>query len=118
MRFIDEATIRIAGGHGGPGCVSFRRETFIPRGGPGGGDGGKGGSVVFTASSQLSTLQDFRYKRAYQAPNGMHGSGANKAGRDGEDITLRIPVGTVIRDSETKEILIDFTHDGETWIAC
>ena len=86
MRFIDEATIRIAGGHGGPGCVSFRRETFIPRGGPDGGDGGDGGDVVITASAQLGTLQDFRFKRLYQAPAGIHGSGANKAGKDGDNI--------------------------------
>src|SRR4029078_6592746 len=100
MRFIDEATIKMSGGHGGPGCVSFRRETFAPRGGPDGGDGGDGGSVIFVASSQLGTLQDFRFKRIYQAPKGMHGSGANKAGRDGEDIILRVPVGTVIKDAE------------------
>ena len=118
MRFIDEAIIRIAGGHGGPGCVSFRRETFIPRGGPDGGDGGEGGSVVFVSDIQLGTLQDFRFKRSYLAPNGLHGSGANKAGRDGEDVNLRVPVGTVIRDAESSEILIDFTADGQEWIAC
>ena len=118
MRFIDEAKIRIAGGHGGPGCVSFRRETFAPRGGPNGGDGGKGGSVVFIASPQLSTLQDFRFKREYLAPNGGHGSGTNKAGRDGEDIELRIPVGTLIRDTETGELLMDFTESGQSWCAC
>lgn len=118
MRFIDEAKIRIAGGHGGPGCVSFRRETFAPRGGPDGGDGGAGGSVIFIANSQLGTLQDFRFKRIYAAPAGMHGSGANKAGRDGEDIEIRIPVGTVIRDAETQELLADMTEDGQIWVAC
>lgn len=118
MRFIDEAKIRISGGHGGPGCISFRRETFIPRGGPDGGDGGAGGNVILIASSQLSTLQDFRFKRVYQAQNGMPGSGANKAGRDGNDITLRVPVGTVIRDTETGEILFDFNSDQQEWIAC
>lgn len=118
MRFIDEAKIRISGGHGGPGCISFRRETFIPRGGPDGGDGGTGGNVIIIASSQLSTLQDFRFKRVYQAQNGMPGSGSNKAGRDGNDITLRIPVGTVIRDTETGEILCDFNTDQQEWIAC
>jgi GTP-binding protein len=118
MRFIDEAKIRVFGGHGGPGCVSFRREVFAPRGGPDGGDGGAGGEVNFKASRQLGTLQDFRFKRIYQAPNGMHGSGTGKAGRDGEDITILIPVGTVIKDTNTGEVLVDFTEDGQTWTAC
>lgn len=118
MRFIDEAKIRISGGHGGRGCVSFRRETFEPRGGPDGGDGGEGGSVVFTASSNLGSLQDFRYKRVYGAPNGEPGSGSNKAGRDGEDIWLKVPVGTIIRDTETGEELVDFSEDGQRWEAC
>jgi len=118
MRFIDEAIIKVAGGHGGPGCVSFRRETFAPRGGPDGGDGGDGGDVIFIASAQLGTLQDFRYKRLYSAPNGMHGSGTNKAGRDGENVELKVPVGTVIRDAETGETLVDFTEEGQQWLAC
>src|SRR5688500_10442656 len=109
MRFIDEAKIRVSGGHGGPGSVSFRRETFAPRGGPDGGDGGDGGDVIFEASTQLGSLQDFRFKRVYQAQAGMHGSGANKAGKDGENIHLRVPVGTVIRDSQTSEILVDLS---------
>lgn len=117
MRFIDEALIKIIAGHGGPGCVSFRREKFIPRGGPDGGDGGRGGDVIFKASIQIGTLQDLRYRREYSAPSGVHGSGANKAGRDGEDIEIRVPVGTVIRDQETGELLVDFTEDGETWVA-
>jgi GTPase len=118
MRFIDEAKIKVMAGHGGPGSVSFRRETFAPRGGPDGGDGGDGGDVIFISSAQLGTLQDFRFKRTYQAPSGMHGSGANKAGRDGENITIHVPVGTVIRDTETQEILFDFTEHDQTWIAC
>ncbi len=118
MRFIDEAIIKVAGGHGGPGCVSFRRETFAPRGGPDGGDGGDGGSVIFQASHQLGSLQDFRFKRTYQAQNGMHGSGANKAGRDGEDIVIRVPIGTVIRDANTLEVLADFTEENQEWVAC
>lgn len=118
MRFIDEAKIRIAAGHGGPGCVSFRRETFIPRGGPDGGDGGRGGNIVFKASNQLSTLQDFRFKRVYQAENGHHGSGANKTGRDGEDIFIRVPVGTLIKETESQEVLIDFSENNQEWIAC
>jgi GTP-binding protein len=118
MRFIDEAKIRVFGGHGGPGCVSFRREVFAPRGGPDGGDGGAGGEINFKATRQLGTLQDFRFKRIYQGPNGMHGSGSNKAGRDGEDITVLIPVGTVIKDTLTGEVLIDFTEDGQKWTVC
>jgi GTP-binding protein len=118
LRFIDEARIRVAGGHGGPGCVSFRRETFAPRGGPDGGDGGDGGDVTFVATHQLGTLQDFRFKRTYQAPNGMHGSGTNKAGRDGDDILIRVPVGTVIKDTETNEILADLSEEGQEWVAC
>lgn len=118
MRFIDEARIRVAAGNGGPGSVSFRREKYIPRGGPDGGDGGQGGHVFFVANSQLGTLQDFRFKRVYQAGNGMHGSGANKAGRDGEDVTVQVPVGTVIKDTDSGEILIDFVEDGQQWAAC
>jgi GTPase len=118
MRFIDEAIIKVAGGHGGPGSVSFRRETFAPRGGPDGGDGGEGGDVIFVASKQLGTLQDLRFKRSYTAGAGMHGSGANKAGRDGDDVEIRIPVGTIIRDVETSEALVDFTEDGQRWVAC
>lgn len=118
MRFIDEASIRVSGGHGGPGCVSFRRETFIPRGGPDGGDGGDGGDVVFISSNPLGSLQDFRFRRVYQAPAGAHGSGANKAGRDGENILLPVPVGTVIKNTASGEILMDFTEEGQTWVAC
>lgn len=118
MRFIDEAKIKVSGGHGGPGCVSFRREKFIPRGGPDGGDGGKGGDVVFESTHQLSTLQDFRFKREYKASAGMHGSGSNKAGRDGETIKILVPVGTVIKDTETGEIFYDFKKGSEEWMAC
>ncbi len=118
MRFIDEATIRISGGHGGPGCISFRRETFEPRGGPDGGDGGDGGDILFITSNQLGSLQDFRFKRIYQAPHGNHGSGANKAGRDGENIEIHLPTGTVIKNAQTGEILVDLTEDKQTWLAC
>lgn len=118
MRFIDEATIRVAAGKGGPGCISFRRETFAPRGGPDGGDGGAGGDVVFIADEQLGSLQDQRFKRVYQAEAGMHGSGANKAGKDGENIEIRLPVGTLIKDTETGEILVDLVKHGQEWVAC
>jgi len=117
MRFIDEAKIKISAGHGGPGSVSFRREKFVPRGGPDGGDGGRGGDVVFVSSNQLGTLQDFRFKRSYQAESGHHGSGQNKAGRDGQSVEVKIPVGTVIKDLESQEILFDFAEDGQRWVA-
>jgi GTP-binding protein len=118
MRFIDEATIRISAGRGGPGSVSFRRETFEPRGGPDGGDGGAGGDVIFKADGQITTLQDIRYRREYKAEGGDHGSGSNKAGRDGNDLELVVPVGTIVRDADTNEVLIEFETHGQTWLAC
>lgn len=118
MRFIDEARIKISAGKGGPGCVAFRREKFEPRGGPNGGDGGDGGFVRFTASSNLSTLQDFRFKRVYTAENGRHGQGSNKAGKDGISIEIKIPVGTLVRDTDSGDLLIEFMEDGQEWMAC
>jgi len=118
MRFIDEAKIKVSAGRGGPGCISFRRETFAPRGGPNGGDGGRGGDVILQASTQLSTLQDFRFKREYRADNGDPGSSTNKAGRDGGDIEIRIPVGTIVRDADSGEVLIEFMEAGQSWVAC
>ncbi|MGK5089162.1 GTPase ObgE, partial [Bdellovibrionota bacterium FG-2] len=118
MRFIDEALIKVSGGHGGPGCVSFRREVFEPRGGPNGGDGGAGGGIIFIASVQLGSLQDFRFRRTYTADSGDNGSGANKAGRDGDDVEILVPVGTIIRDADSGEILYDFSKDKERWVAC
>jgi GTP-binding protein len=112
-RFIDEARITLAAGHGGRGCVSFRREKFIPRGGPNGGDGGKGGDVVVVADSSLTTLLDFRYKREYAAERGAHGMGSDWSGKDGQKLRLRIPVGTVIKDRETGEVLFDMITDGQ-----
>jgi GTP-binding protein len=117
MRFIDEAKIKVTSGNGGAGSVSFRREKFVPRGGPDGGDGGKGGDVTFVSSSQLGTLQDFRFKRSYEAKNGQQGSGRNKSGKDAEDIEVRVPVGTVVKDAESGEIIFDFTEDGQRWVA-
>ena len=118
MRFIDEATIRVSAGKGGPGCISFRRETFAPRGGPDGGDGGAGGDIIFIADTKLGTLQDQRFKRIYAGKNGDHGSGANKSGRAGEHTEIRIPVGTIIKDPESGEILVDMIEDGQTWVCC
>lgn len=105
MKFIDEAQVTVSAGKGGNGCMSFRREKFIPRGGPDGGDGGDGGSIYFEATPQLGTLIDFRYKRTYQAENGQPGSGKQQTGKKGEDLIIPVPLGTVIYDQETGDRL-------------
>ncbi len=117
MKFIDEAKITIQSGDGGSGCVSFRREKFIPRGGPDGGDGGKGGDVILKSSPRKRTLYDFRYKRHLKAKNGAGGQGKRKAGKKGDDIVIEVPAGTVIIDSETGATLKDFVTPGETFVA-
>ena len=117
MKFIDEANITIQSGNGGSGCVSFRREKFIPRGGPDGGDGGKGGDVILESSPRKRTLYDFRYRRYLKAKNGAGGQGQKKAGKKGDDIVIEVPAGTIITNSETGEILKDFISFGETFIA-
>lgn len=111
MKFIDEAKIYVKAGDGGRGCVSFRREKYIPRGGPDGGDGGKGGDVAIVADNSLSSLLDFKYKKSYVAERGEHGQGSNCTGKNGKDIKIRVPVGTVIKDAETNEIIEDLTRD-------
>lgn len=116
MRFVDEAKITVASGAGGRGCVSFRREKYVPRGGPNGGDGGKGGDVVFTALEGMTSLLDFRYKRLFKAKRGQHGMGKDCHGRNGEETILKIPVGTLIKDFETDEVLADLTKDGESFV--
>jgi len=115
--FIDEAVIRIAGGDGGNGCVAFRREKFVPRGGPSGGDGGNGGSVYLESSQHLNTLLQFRFKREFSAERGRHGEGSNRHGRDGEDLVLYVPAGTVVYDDETGEKLCDFEAPEERFLA-
>jgi GTP-binding protein len=112
--FIDYVEIEITAGNGGHGCVAFHTEKFIPKGGPDGGDGGRGGDIVVIADPQLTTLLDYRYKRRYQAQNGQPGSGSLKTGRSGEATTLRLPVGTVIRDLETGQIIVDLDSAGAT----
>ena len=116
MKFIDEATITVQSGDGGAGCVSFRREKFIPRGGPDGGDGGKGGDVVFRTTSRKRTLQDFRYKRHFKAQNGSSGQGRAKTGRGGSDLTIEIPAGTVVMDADTGDIIKDFVGSDERFV--
>jgi len=113
MKFVDEATIRVAAGNGGPGCVSFRREKFIPRGGPDGGDGGAGGSVWLVASRALNTLADFRVNRRFAAKSGEGGSGSDCTGRCGESLEVLVPAGTRVVEADTGELLGDLTRDGE-----
>jgi GTP-binding protein len=115
--FVDQATIDVVGGTGGSGAEAFRREMGVPMGGPSGGDGGHGGSVILRADSQLSTLLDYRYHQIYKAERGQHGQGKNRTGRDGADMVLRIPVGTVIRDAASGEQLGELVEDGEELIA-
>jgi GTPase len=112
MKFVDEADIYIKAGNGGRGCVSFRRERFVPRGGPNGGDGGKGGDVVLVGRKDLASLLDFKYKRIYRAENGKNGSGQNKKGRDGRDILISLPLGTLVFDKRYPDPICDVTGDG------
>jgi GTP-binding protein len=113
MKFVDEARICVKGGDGGNGCLSFRRERFIPRGGPNGGDGGKGGDVILQADKQLSTLLDFIYPGQFRAQRGTHGKGKDQTGKNGEDLIIRVPAGTLVRDDETGEILEDLLFAGQ-----
>lgn len=117
MKFVDEARIHVKAGDGGNGCVSFRRERFIPRGGPDGGDGGKGGDVILQADAQLSTLLDLTYPKLLHAQKGIHGKGKDQTGRNGEDLVVRVPVGTLIRDDQTAEVLQDFLFDDQRFVA-
>jgi GTP-binding protein len=116
MKFIDQARIRIEAGDGGKGCISFRREKWVPRGGPDGGPGGKGGDVVFLADDGMSTLMDFKFRRKFAAGRGQHGQGAMKDGRGGDDLVLRIPTGTFIYDDDTGELLADLSKSAERFV--
>ncbi len=115
--FVDKATITVQGGHGGNGCCSFRREKFIPNGGPDGGDGGGGGHVILEATTGQQSLADLVYNRHYAAPNGPQGKGRDMHGAKADDITLRVPVGTVVFDAETHELLCDLAEEGMTFVA-
>ncbi len=112
-RFVDQVKIYVKAGDGGHGCVSFRREKYVPRGGPDGGDGGRGGDVILVADPQLHTLYDFYHRVHFRAENGRPGMGKKMTGRDGEDLVLRVPVGTVVKDAETGEILGDLVSPGQ-----
>ena len=116
MKFVDEAKIHVKAGDGGNGCVSFRRERFIPRGGPNGGDGGKGGDVILQADAQLSTLLDLTYPKQFRAQKGQHGKGKDQTGKNGEDLIIRIPAGTLVRDDQTERVLQDLFFDGQQYI--
>src|SRR5438094_2357706 len=111
--FIDEAKIRVKAGGGGNGCVAFRREKYVPRGGPSGGDGGKGGDIYMESSERHNTLVHFRFNPECEAQSGRHGEGANKTGREGEDIILKVPVGTILYDDDTGEKIHDFSDPDE-----
>jgi GTPase len=117
MAFIDEAKFFVKAGDGGNGCVSFRREKYVAKGGPNGGDGGKGGSVVIRASSRLQSLIDFRYKSHFKADRGVSGQGKDMHGAKGKNFYLDVPVGSLIKSSESDDILADLVHEGDTFIA-
>lgn len=112
MQFVDYVKIHVKAGDGGRGCVSFRREKYVPRGGPDGGDGGRGGHIIIEATERLNTLLDLRYQKRYKAERGQHGMGKKKHGKDGKDLIIPVPFGTVVKDAETGEILSDLNRGG------
>jgi GTP-binding protein len=116
-KFIDECPITVRSGHGGPGCVSFRREKYVPQGGPDGGDGGRGGDVEFVADSSVKTLYDIRRRKHFNAPNGVPGKGRNKSGEKGESIKISLPVGTLVRECEGGYLVIDLDTPGKRFLA-
>jgi GTP-binding protein len=114
--FIDRVKIYIRSGHGGPGVVAFRREAYVPKGGPSGGDGGKGGDVIIVADKQLGTLIDLKYQQNYWAEKGEQGRGKQQTGADGKEIVIRVPMGTLVRDMETRDTIVDLDEDGKWYI--
>ena len=118
MKFIDYAKISVSSGKGGDGCIAFLREKFRPKGGPSGGDGGKGGSIVFQSDSKLTTLQDYSYNKQYFAKSGENGKGKNMHGKNAQNIILKVPVGTIVRDVDQNKIIYDFNNDNEEIIVC
>jgi GTP-binding protein len=115
VKFFDEAIITVQSGNGGRGCLSFRREKYVPRGGPDGGDGGKGGDVILKSTARRRTLYPFQLKRQFKAHNGAHGQGKQKTGRNGQDLVIEIPPGTLVRDADSNEVLKDFTAADESY---
>src|SRR6476619_1085254 len=115
--FIDRVKIHVEGGHGGNGVTAFRREKFVPRGGPSGGDGGRGGDVWIVADESVNTLLHLRYNPLHVAKRGLHGEGSNRSGKEGEDAIVRVPVGTQVFDPLTSDLLFDFNEDGQRWLA-
>lgn len=116
MHFVDEAIIHVKAGDGGNGCVSFRREKFVPRGGPDGGNGGRGGSIILVADRNLTTLLDFHYRASFKAARGQHGQGSNKFGRSAEDLAIKLPVGTLVKDAETDGAIVDLVKDKQEFV--
>jgi GTPase len=116
MKFVDEATIYVKAGDGGHGCTSFRREKYVPRGGPDGGDGGTAGDVIIVGNKDLTSLLDFKYRHTYKAENGKNGSSSNKKGRDGRDMMISVPLGTQVYDEKEPLLLADVTRDGESFV--
>lgn len=116
MKFIDEAMITVQSGNGGKGCVSFRREKFIPRGGPDGGDGGKGGDIILSTTSRKRTLYHFKYQKHFKAENGAHGQGKQKTGKNGLNLTIELPPGTLVIDADTGHLIKDLVDTGETFV--
>jgi GTP-binding protein len=117
MQFIDQVKVYVKAGDGGRGCVSFRREKYVPRGGPNGGDGGRGGHVLFKAVRDLNTLLDIKYQQQYIAERGQHGMGKDMHGRNGKDLIISVPIGTLVKDADTEEILTDLTTEGQEFVA-
>ena len=111
--FIDHAKIYVKGGDGGNGCVAFRREKFVPLGGPYGGDGGRGGNVIFVADEGMSTLMDFQYRKHFKADRGVHGMGKNQHGAWGENLVVKVPLGTIVIDDDNGEVIADLTAAGQ-----
>ena len=116
MKFIDEAIIEVFSGKGGDGIASFRREKFIPRGGPNGGDGGKGGNVIFLSNINVNTLLNFKFKKIFKAENGQSGKSKDCYGKSGSDLLVEVPVGTIVYDFETKEVIKDFKKNAEKFV--
>jgi GTP-binding protein len=116
MQFVDYVKIKVKAGDGGRGCVSFRREKYVPRGGPDGGDGGRGGHIIFKATDKLNTLLDLRYQREYKAEKGQHGMGKKMHGKNGKDLIIPVPVGTIVKDADTEDVLVDLDGRGKEFI--